>query len=231
MSTNLLDKISGVSLSTYQKIIRIYEEEKSNLKFRGFSAASIDFFDDYPVEALGKWNDSNKNWMSDSKKQVRDEYLKPEFENLVNDITNLISKLDPGIELESKKNIGRLESRHKGWLPYYWAAIHTLGKDKRTDIQFFINLTALGIRVGIYTGEYDNDRRIWQSFIRRFSKKKEEVFQVVKELESKDYIFINTKDIHYAEKSDGIAPKINDAQEMYVNVFEQSEIGSLCDKL
>tara|TARA_Y100000748_G_scaffold60389_1_gene48493 strand:+ start:459 stop:1271 length:813 start_codon:yes stop_codon:yes gene_type:complete len=223
MITNLLDKISGVSLSIYQKIISIYEEEKSNLKFRGFSAASIDFFDDYPVEAIGKWNQANKDWYNDSKKEIFREFLKPEFEKLICDLTNLISKLDPGIEIESKENIGQLTTQWKGVIPHYWAAVHTSNKDKRTDIQFFVNLCALGIRVGIYTGEYDNDRRVWQSFIRRLSKKKEEVFQVVKELESKDYIFINTKDIHYAQKSDGIAPIINDAQEMYVHVFEQSE--------
>ena len=222
MSTNLLDKISGVSLSTYQKIIRIYEEEKSNLKFSGFSAASIDFFDDYPVEAVGKQNQANKDWYNDSKKEIFREFLKPEFEKLVCDLTNLISKLDPGIELELKENIGQLKpSAWKGVIPHYWAAVHTSNKDKRADIQFFVNLCALGIRVGIYTGKYDNE--IWKGFIRRLSKKKEEVFQVVKELESKDYIFINTKDIDYAQKSDGIVPIINDAQEMYVHVFEQFE--------
>jgi len=218
-----LDKISGVSLSIYEKISRIYEEEKSNLEFSGFSAASINFFDDYPVEAIGKWNQANKEWYNDSKKEIFREFLKPEFEKLVCDLTNLISKLDSGIELDSKENIGQLTTQWKGAIPHYWAAVHTLNKDKRTDIQFFVNLCSLGIRVGIYTGEHDNDRKVWQRFIHRLSKNKEDVFQVVKELESKGYIFINTRDLDYAQKSDGIVPKINDAQEMYVHVFEQSE--------
>ena len=73
------------SESLFDKIFLAYEKERQNLSFSGFSPASIDFFDDYPVEALGKWNDANKNWMSDSKKKVFDEYLKPEFEKLVNE--------------------------------------------------------------------------------------------------------------------------------------------------
>jgi hypothetical protein len=204
------------------KVFLAYEKERQNLSFSGFSPASIDFFDDYPVETLGKGSDSNKNWMSDSKKQVFDEYLKPEFENLVNDITKLISHLDPEIEMDASKNIGSLHHRHKGWLPHYWAAIHTLGKDKRTDIQFFINLTALGLRVGIYTGEYTDAERstikVWHGFIGRLSKNKDEVFQELKELESKGYLFINTDGRDYAMKSDGKVATVNDSQEMYDHV-------------
>ena len=99
------------------KVFLAYEKERQNLRFSGFCPASINFFDDYPVEALGEWNDCNKNWMNDSKKQVFEEYLKPEFENLVNDITKLISHLDPEIEMDARKNIGSLHHRHKGWLP------------------------------------------------------------------------------------------------------------------
>ena len=200
------------------KVFLAYEKERQNLSFSGFSPASIDFFDDYPVETLGKGSDSNKNWMSDSKKQVFDEYLKPEFENLVNDITKLISHLDPEIEMDASKNIGSLHHRWKGWLPHYWAAIHTLGKDKRTDIQFFINLTALGLRVGIYTGEYADGIRVWHGFIVRLSKNKDEVFQELKELESKGYLFINTDGRDYAMKSDGKVATVNDSQEMYDHV-------------
>tara|TARA_B100000029_G_C17302951_1_gene861398 strand:- start:48 stop:824 length:777 start_codon:yes stop_codon:yes gene_type:complete len=210
-------------MSLNDRVISIYEEQKPNLKFSGFSAASINFFDDYPVEAIGKWNKANKEWYNDSKKEIFREFLKPEFETLVCDLTKLISNLDPGIELDSKENIGQLTTQWKGAIPHYWAAVHTLNRDKRTDIQFFVNLCALGIRVGIYTGEYDSDRKVWQRFIVRLSKNKEEVFQVVKELESKGYIFINTKDLDYAQKSDGTAPTINVAQEMYVHVFEESE--------
>ena len=65
------------------KVFLAYEKERRNLSFSGFSPASIDFFDDYPVEALGEWNDPNKNWMSDSKKQVFQIYLNhPKNESL-----------------------------------------------------------------------------------------------------------------------------------------------------
>jgi len=215
--------LSGVCLTLNDRVISIYEEQKPNLEFNGFSPASIDFFDDYPAEAIGKWNEANKEWYNDSKKEIFREVLKPEFETLVCDLTKLISNLDPEIELDPKENIGQLTTQWKGAIPHYWAAVHTLNRDKRTDIQFFINLCALGIRVGIYTGKYDNNTEIWRGFIRRLSKNKEEVFQAVKELESKDYLFINTKDLDYALKSDGTVPTINDAQEMYRHVFGQSE--------
>ncbi len=211
------------SESLFDKVFLAYEKERQNLNFSGFSPASINFFDDYPVEAIGKWNEANKEWYNDSKKEIFREFLKPEFETLVCDLTKLISNLDPGIELNPKENIGQLTTQWKGAIPHYWAAVHTLNKDKRTDIQFFINLCALGIRVGIYTGEYNTDVKIWQRFIVRLLENKEEVFQAVKELESKDYLFINTDDLDYAMKSDGKVPTLNDAQEMYEHVFEEKE--------
>ena len=210
-------------MSLNERVISIYEKEKPNLNFGGFSPASIDFFDDYPVEAIGKWNEANKEWYNDSKKEIFGEFLKPEFETLVSDLTKLISNLDPGIELDPRENIVRLTTQWKGAIPHYWAAVHTLDKDKRTDIQFFINLTALGLRVGIYTGEYDNDIKVWQGFIVRLSKNKDEVFQELKELESKGYLFINTDDHDYAMKSDGKVATVNDPQEMYEHVFNEKE--------
>lgn len=206
------------SKSLFDKVFLAYEKERQNLNFSGFSHASIDFFDDYPVEAIGKWNEANKEWYNDSKKEIFREFLKPEFETLVCDLTKLISNLDPGIELNPKENIGKLTTQWKGAIPHYWAAVHTLNKDKRTDIQFFINLCALGIRVGIYTGEYNTDVKVWQRFIVHLSENKDEVFQELKELESKGYLFINTDDRDYAMKSDGKVATVNDSQEMYDHV-------------
>ena len=205
------------------RVLTMFEKEKHNLSFNGFSHSSINFFDDYPVEAIGKWNDANKEWYNDVKKQNFQNFLKPEFKELITDLTTLISILDSGIELDPDENIGKLTPRWTGAIPHYWAAFHTSNKNKMTDIQFFINFCALGIRVGIYTGKYDNDGKTWSRFISRLAKKKEEVFQIVKELESKNYLFVKTNKHDYAMKSDGKIRIFNNSQEMYSHVFDEKE--------
>ena len=58
-----------VSKSLFDKVFLAYEKERRNLNFSGFSPASINFFDDYPVEGVGSWNDANKNWYNETKKE------------------------------------------------------------------------------------------------------------------------------------------------------------------
>ena len=99
-------------------------------------------------------------------------YLKPEFENLIKDLTKIIENYDSGIETELKDNLGKTHTQW-GPIPHRWAAIHSKGRDKTLDVQFFINLTSKGLRVGICVSHQRNYSNSWKSFLIRLLKRKE----------------------------------------------------------
>ena len=62
-----------------------------DLQFAGFSQNSIDFFDSMPSESLAP------DWFADNH-DLFQEYLKPEFIQLIADLCNILSKIDRGME-------------------------------------------------------------------------------------------------------------------------------------
>ena len=77
-----------------------------DLQFAGFSQNSIDFFDSMPSESLAP------DWFADNQ-DLFQEYLKPEFIQLIADLCNILSKIDRGIEddYSGTRIIGKEDSR------------------------------------------------------------------------------------------------------------------------
>jgi hypothetical protein len=212
--------------SLHDKVFLAYDLEKKNLQFSGFTPPSIDFYNDFPlVEAeAAEWWSSKRGNNNDGDYDL---YLKPEFEALIEDITRIIVCVDSGIETELSKNIGNTHGEWTGPRAHRWAAIHTKGRDKRIDVQFFINLTTNGLRVGIYIGKNKLGLETWKSFMQRLHTSKERVFAELKNLEKLGYLFINTDHKDYVEKSDGVMTSPNTSDEMYERVSKYKEFDIL----
>tara|TARA_X000001036_G_C20528987_1_gene745431 strand:+ start:89 stop:958 length:870 start_codon:yes stop_codon:yes gene_type:complete len=200
------------------KVKQALASMKSQLKFRGFSEESINFYNDFPADRKERyvwWNSK-----SDSEYKL---FLKPEFEALVEDLTLIISKIDSGIETKLNLNLG-LPVIRDGPRAHRWAALHSKGRDKRIDVQFFINLTSKGARVGIYFGKHKIGKESWKSFVRHLHKNKEQIFHELNNLEMQGYVFINTIHDDYINKSDGVIYSPTSSQEMYEHVCNNEEI-------
>ena len=197
-----------------------------DLQFAGFSQNSIDFFDSMPSESLAP------DWFADNQ-DLFQEYLKPEFIQLIADLCNILSKIDRGIEddYSGTRIIGK-ERRQWGVnkgekariTGHHWGALHTKNIDKREDIQFFINLTSYGLRVGIYNGKYGDNNR-WKAFVTRFHDKKDIIFEEYQSLEKLDYDLIFTSNSDYFLHSIGDLHKPKTADEMYGLVCDNKKLG------
>jgi len=207
-----------------ENILSTYNELKNELEFTGFSEPSISFYDDYPEPGHSRLNsvlEEAKEWWVTKQGEDGDykKHLKPEFENLIKDITIIIENHDSGIETELKDNLG---STHTRWgpIPHRWAAIHSKGRPITIDVQFFINLTSKGLRAGICVSQQKGYSGSWKSFLNRLLKRKELIFEEIKNLENLGYNFINTDTKDYANKFDGTVVIHNDSEEMYNHVSD-----------
>ena len=196
------------------------------LQFAGFSQNSINFFDSMPSESLAP------EWFADNH-DLFQEYLKPEFIKLIADLCNILSKIDRGMEddYSGSRIIGK-ERRQWGVnkgdkariTGHHWGALHTKNVDKREDIQFFINLTSYGLRVGIYNGKYSDNNR-WKAFVTRLHDRKDIIFEEYQSLEKLGYDFIFTSNSDYFLHSIGDIHKPKTASEMYDLVCENKKLG------
>ena len=204
---------------------------QDSLRFNGFSTYSIQFFDDLPLVGA-----ETAEWWRTKNGPDGDyyNYLKPEYNALVEDLCTIISKVDKGIETELGNMIGdpletwlRSNQKYKWPIPHRWAALHSKGTDKRIDIQFFINLTSRGMRIGIYSGRNKEDFNAWNAFVKRLDKSREIVFDEIKDLLKQGYSFINTSKQDYREGLDGSVFVPSTADELYNHVVETMEFGIL----
>jgi len=206
-------------------ILSTYNELENELEFTGFSDPSVSFYEDYPEPGHSKIDLTKaKDWWTTKQGENGDykKYLKPEFENLIKDITKIIKIYDSGIETELKNNLGKTHTQW-GPIPHRWAAIHSEDRDKTMDVQFFINLTSKGLRVGICVSYQRNYSDSWKSFLVRLLKRKELIFEEIKNLEKLGYNFMNTTNEDYANKSDGTVIINNDSEEMYNHVRDAAQ--------
>lgn len=203
-----------------EKVKAAYSEVYSELEFLGFAHESTHFFDSFPVEKEKRYS----WWRGKSISGDYENYLKPEFNSLVEDIVKVISLVDNGIEKEIKNNVGSQVIR-SGPIAYRWAAIHTKNKDKRIDVQFFINLTCTGLRVGIYFGKHKSNTDPWKSFVLHMSKNKDTIFDELIRLKTNGFKFLNTTNEDFALGSDGIEQSPSDSDQMYNHSFEKEEFG------
>ena len=184
-------------------------EAENNSTFHGFSKESLEFFDSFPEDR----SLSNEWWRV--QKEVNENYLKPEFEALIQSIIDIVSKFDNGIEKKPKTCIGRPTNQNKGEaLAYRWAAIHSEGTDKRIDVQFFINLTSVGLRLGIYSGLHMREPDAWRARSKRIINNKESVFEQVQILQGIGYRMGKTTSQDHANKSGGIEYLPSTSEEM-----------------
>lgn len=199
----------------------LHEAEKS-WTFPGFSKESLQFFDDFP-ESM---DDSNEWWHA--KKPVYDESLKPEFEEFFRSLIGVIAKFDAGIQTDPSQCIGRPTSQDKGKAnPYRWGAIHSANSDKRIDVQFFLNLTSIGLRVGIYSGKHSHEPKAWSARQRKITSRKNQIFTIIKSLEEKGYCMHITTSHDHANRTGGRTFQPSDAEEMLDFVIENSQIDVL----
>ena len=203
-----------------EKVQAATSEVHSDLEFSGFSPKSIHFFDSFHIEKEKRYD----WWREKSLSGEYENYLKPEFNSLIQDIVKVISVVDNGIETEIKKNVGKQVIR-SGPIAYRWAAIHTKSRDKRIDVQFFVNLTSNGLRVGIYFGKHEIDTNPWKSFVLHMSKNKLTIFEELIRLKTIGYKFLNTTNEDFAVGSDGIEQSPSDSSQMYQHSFEKEEFG------
>jgi uncharacterized protein (DUF2461 family) len=200
----------------------LLHEAQNSWTFPGFSKESLEFFDDFP-ESM---DDSNEWWRS--KKSVYDESLKPEFERFFASLINVISKFDAGIQTEPTQCIGRPTSQDKGKAnPYRWGAIHSANSDKRIDVQFFLNLTSIGLRVGIYSGKHSLEPKAWKARQRKITSKKDQIFMIIKSLEEKGYSMHVTTGQDHANRTGGRMFQPSDAEDMLRFVIENSQLDVL----
>ena len=200
--------------SELMKAIEVKIDEMwNNYNFTGFSTESIQFFEDYP-----QTNNRGEEWdwwRTKSGTEKDGDYwtmLKPEFTDLLSDIAETIHSFDSGIEMKIEDNLGEPINR-RGPLPHCWGAIHTKNRDKRIDVQFFINLAGVGMRVGIFIGSHDKSPKSWNRYYTGLFENKSLVFEELKKLENIGYKFISTNHGHYIRKSEGeiISPESPDA--------------------
>ena len=212
------DSLSEQTLA--EKVSAAHSVVFSELEFMGFSPESIHFFDTFPANKEERYN----WWRRKSTSGDYSNQLKPEFNTLVQDIVKVISLVDNGIEKEIKNNVGSQVIRC-GPIAYRWAAIHTKSRDKRIDVQFFINLTCTGLRVGIYFGKHEIDTNPWKSFVLHMSKNKDTIFEELIRLKDIGYKFLNTTNEDFAVGSDGVEQSPSDSFQMYQHSFEKEEFG------
>jgi hypothetical protein len=205
-----------------QLYLALLHEAEHLWTFPGFSRESSGFFDDYPQSM----DDSNEWWHS--KKSIYIDFLKPEFEEFFASLINVISKFDAGIQTEPKQCIGRPTSQDKGKPnPYKWGAIHSANSDKRIDVQFFLNLTSIGLRVGIYSGKHSLEPKAWRARQRKITSKKDQIFANIKSLEEKGYSMHVTTGQDHANRTGGRSFQPSDAEEMLKFVIENSQLDVL----
>lgn len=174
-----------------------------NYNFTGFSSESVQFFENYPQ--TDNRDDEWEWWRQKSGVEKNGDYwkvLKPEFSDLITDVANTIHLLDSGIEMNIDENLGEPINR-RGPLPHCWGAIHTQKRDKRIDIQFFINLAGVGLRVGIFIGSHDKSPKSWNRYYNALFENKSIIFEEIKKLENLGYKMISTNHGHYIQKSEG----------------------------
>lgn len=201
---------------------KLLHEAENSWTFLGFSKESLEFFDDYH-ESM---DDSNEWWLS--KKSVYYESLKPEFEEFFASLINVISNFDPGIQTEPTQCIGRPTSQDKGKAnPYRWGAIHSANSDKRIDVQFFLNLTSIGLRIGIYSGKHSHEPKAWSARQRKITSKKDQIFAIINSLEEKGYCMHVTTAQDHAHRTGGRTFQPSDAEEMVNFVIENSQLDVL----
>jgi len=200
----------------------LLHEAKNSWTFPGFSLESLEFFDDYPVSM----DDSNEWWRS--KKLEYERSLKPDFEEFFASLINVISKFDRGIQTEPSQCIGRPTSQNKGQAnPYRWGAIHSANSDKRIDVQFFLNLTSIGLRIGIYSGKHSFEPKAWIARQRKITSKKDQIFSLIKKLEEKGYRMHVTTGKDHAARTGGRTFQPPDAEEMLKFVIENCQLDVL----
>ena len=128
----------------HEKLVERYHSSK---KFNGFSTESLHFFDDYPIDS-----NQSRNWWNNQKSNY-EEFLKPEFFDLLEGLISVVSHFDEGLNTDVSQCLGRTHDMSTKPIPYRWAALHSEGSDKRIDVQFFINLTILAFAVlGMFIG-------------------------------------------------------------------------------
>ena len=111
--------------------------------FDGFSLESLDFFDNYPTQFA-----DSPDWWS-TQKGAYERSLKPEFFDLIRSVSDVVQQFDDGLEKDVSKCIRQTHDASTHPYPVSMGhALHTEGADKRIDVQFFINLTSIGLRVG-----------------------------------------------------------------------------------
>ena len=189
---------------------------QSNLKFNGFSRTSIHFFDDMPSKSEAP------DWMKQKKESGEFGTLKSEFIDLVHDLCEILCLVDIGFESDYSGNniIGNetLQGARKGQpapiTGHHWCAMHTRGVPKTEDIQFFINHTSLGLRVGIYDKRHRISNR-WNEFLKRLHKNKDEIFSQYQAISEYGFHFVKTPPSEYFNHSMGRVLHPSSAEEMY----------------
>lgn len=203
-------------IDLYDKLLETYELGK---EFSGFSPESTQFFDNYPLNIA----DSPRWW--DQQKTDYEEFLKPEFRDLLECIIAVVAQFDSGIETEVSKCVGNTHDMSFKPIPYRWAALHSRGADKRIDVQFFINLTSIGLRVGIYSGHHVEDSQAWNARQKRIHSKRNEIFEQYMDLSSREFEMLHTTKQDHASKSSGTQYCPKDENELYTNIAMLRQIG------
>jgi hypothetical protein len=109
-------------------------------------------------------------------------------------------------------------------IPYRWAALHSEGSDKRIDVQFFINLTALGIRVGIFSGHHDTDTNAWNARQNRIFANRIKIYEQYQELQALGFEMLHTTKTDHASKFHGTQYTPENPDELYNNVATLRQI-------
>jgi len=207
------------------------EHNKTQIQcsFSGFSTKSVNFFDEYPEDpkvATDWWNSKGGNSDSGDYQMC----LKPEFLSLIESLIQIIStRIDKGIQTDAKQCISRPNSKsgNRRYWPYFWSAIHYAKKpksNKSVEIQFFMNLTKMGLRVGIYFGEHSTDDGQWGANRIRFNESKEDIFAELIFLTQKmGYDFVKTDDQDHAIGSIGTQLSIEEPKELFKLVFNDEK--------
>jgi len=220
-----MTKVQDLIDSIFEK----YLVEKPNSRFFGFSSKSVNFFDDYPVQP----KDASNWWSSKGGSSETSDYqmhLKPEFLALIEILIAVICPtFDRGFQTDAKQCVSRPNSKSgsRRFWPYYWGALHYAKRsdsDKSVEIQFFLNLTKTGLRVGVHFGKKPSDSGQWDANRRRFLERKEEIFAEIISLESTGYYkLVQTSDQDHAEGSSGIFLNPSDPLELYDFVKSSKE--------
>ena len=196
----------------------LVERYHSSKKFNGFSTESLHFFDDYPIDS-----NQSRNWWNNQKSNY-EEFLKPEFFDLLEGLISVVSHFDHGLDTDVSQCLGRTHDMSTRPIPYRWAALHSEGSDKRIDVQFFINLTALGLRVGIFSGHHDTDSNAWNARQKRIFSNKIKIYDQYQELHALGFEMFHTTKTDHASKSHGTRYTPEDPDELYNNVATLRQI-------